>query len=135
VSARDDRPTYPTYVRKISRWWWTRRSYRSFAAREFTSIFAAMFSAVLLLLLFALWRGRSTWERVVSWLDDPWAIAVASVILVVMLYHTVTWFQLTSQVQVVRLGRRVVPRRVVVAALFVAWLVASALVVYFTAWF
>ena len=135
MNTRASRPTYPTYVRKTSRWWWTRRAYRRFAAREFTAIFAAMFSLLMLLLLYALSKGPSTWERVVSWLDDPWAMAVSALILLAVLYHTITWFQLTSHVQVVRLGRRVVPRRVVIAGLFVAWVVASVSIVYFTAWF
>jgi fumarate reductase subunit C len=129
------RSTYPTYVPKLSRWWWLRRSYRSFAAREFTAIFAGAFSLFLLVFLFSLSRGPAAYERLLGWLDSQGAVAVFAVVLVAMLYHTVTWFQLTSRVQIVRLGRYVVPRRIVVAALFAAWIGASVIVAYFHVWY
>jgi succinate dehydrogenase subunit C len=130
-----DRPTYPSYVPKLSRWWWLRGSYRSFAAREFTSIFAGAFSVLLLLFLFALSRGREAYEGFLRWLDSPGVVVLFSAILAAMLYHTVTWFRLTSHVQVVRLGRRVVPRRMVNAAMFAVWIGVSAVVAYFHVWF
>jgi fumarate reductase subunit C len=126
VSAEEPR-RYPVYTRKIPRTWWLRSpGYRRFAAREFTSVFAAAYSVILLLLLFALSRGPDTYAGFLRWLKLPGIVAVQALILVAMLYHAGTWFLLTSRAMVIRLGRRTVPRNWMLAALVVGWLVASA---------
>jgi fumarate reductase subunit C len=127
---------YPVYVRKVPRTWWMRtRPYRRFAAREITSMFAAAFSGLLLLFLFALSRGRAAYEGFLRWLENPGVVALCVVILVAVLYHAATWFQLSSRILMIRLGRRVVRPRAVIAGLVLAWLAASALVAYFHIWF
>jgi fumarate reductase subunit C len=127
---------YPVYEPKIPGTWWLRSApFRRFAAREFTAVFAAAFSAILLLLLLALSRGREAYEGFLQWLRLPAVILVSSVIFVALLYHAVTWFQLTAHIQVVRLGGNVVPRRAVVGALLGTWVVVSSLVVYLLVWF
>jgi fumarate reductase subunit C len=118
---------YPVYTRKTRRTWWLGSSgYRKFAAREFTSVFAAAYSVILLLLLFALSRGPDAYEGFLRWLKLPGIVALQALILVAMLYHAGTWFLLTSRAMVIRLGRRTVPRKVVLAALVVGFIVASA---------
>ena len=124
------------YVPKVPTTWWVRTApFRRFAAREFTAVFAAAFSAILLLLLLALSRGQETYEGFLRWLRLPAVIVLSSVIFVALLYHAVTWFRLTAHIQVVRLGGNVVPRRAVVGALLGTWVVVSSLVVYLLVWF
>jgi fumarate reductase subunit C len=123
-------------VRREPRTWWLRSpGFRRFAAREITSVFAAGFSVVLLLFLWALSRGREAYEGFLRWLDHPATVALFAVILAAMLYHAGTWFRLTAHVQVVRLGRWEVPRQAVTATLFVVWIGASALIAYIHIWF
>jgi fumarate reductase subunit C len=125
VKAEEPR-RYPLYTRKISRTWWLGSpGYRRFAAREFTSVFAAAYSVILLLFLFALSRGREAYEGFLRWLNLPGIVALEVLILIAMLYHAGTWFLLTSRAMVVRLGRRTVPRKVVLSALVVAWVAVS----------
>jgi len=127
---------YPVHIRKVPRTWWLRTApYRRFAAREFTSIFAAVFSVILLLFLFALSRGRGEYEGFLRWLQLPGVIAVFAVLLAALLYHTLTWFQLSTRILLIRLGRRVVHPTLVIGTLVAAWLVASAIVAYFHIWF
>lgn len=127
---------YPVYVRRPSRTWWLRtRAYRRFAAREATSLFAAAFSLILLLFLFALSRGPGAYEGFLRWLQRPGTVVLALLILAAILYHAGTWFRLTSHILVVRLGRLVVPRNVVVGGLVALWLLVSGLVVYLYASF
>jgi fumarate reductase subunit C len=129
-------PGYPVFVQKISRTWWLEHpGYRRFAARETTSVFVAAFSVLLLLFVFAVSRGREAFEGFLRWLALPGIIALHAVILVAVLYHMATWFRLTSRATVVRLGHRTIPRAAVEGAMYAAWLVASALVVYFLLWF
>jgi fumarate reductase subunit C len=124
------------YVPKVPTTWWLRTApFRRFAAREFTAVFAAGFSTILLLLLLALSRGQEAYEGFLHWLRLPAVIVVSSGIFVALLYHAVTWFRLTAHIQVVRLGGNVVSRRAVVGALLGTWVVVSSLVVYLLVWF
>jgi fumarate reductase subunit C len=134
--SRGDRARYPAYVPEYPRSWWLHTGpYRRFAAREITSMFAAAFSGLLLLFLLALSRGREAYEGFVRWLKLPAVTAVFAVILVAVLYHALTWFRLTAHIQVVRLGRRVVPKSVVITGLIGIWMLASVIVAYIHIWF
>ncbi|MGH2739949.1 MAG: fumarate reductase subunit C [Actinomycetota bacterium] len=127
---------YPVYVRKVPRTWWLRTGpYRRFAAREFTAVFAAAFSIIMLLFLYALSSGPDDFAGFLRWLAIPGVVVLSAVILLATVYHAVTWFRLTSQILVVRLGRRIVPRRAVVVALLAAWVAVSGAVAYLHIWF
>jgi fumarate reductase subunit C len=127
---------YPVYVPKVPRTWWLRTApNRRFAAREFTAVFAAAFSVILLLFLFALSEGKEAYEGFLRWLRLPAVVALSSIILVAMLYHAGTWFRLTAHIQVIRIGRNEVSRGAVVAALLGIWVVVSAIVAYLYVWF
>ena len=127
---------YPVYVPKVPRDWWLRTApYRRFAAREFTAVFAAVFSVILLLFLSALSQGKDAYEGFLRWLRLPAVVAFSSIILLAMLYHAGTWFRLTAHIQVIRIGPNEVPRGVVVAALLGIWIVVSAIVAYLYVWF
>ncbi|MGH2554850.1 MAG: fumarate reductase subunit C [Actinomycetota bacterium] len=134
--SRENGRKYPVYVPRQSRTWWLRTgAYRRFAAREITSMFAAIFSGLLLAFLFALSRGPQAYRDFLGLLDSRVMVALSALILVALLYHTATWFRLSTYILVVRLGRTTVPKRVVLAGLIGAWLVASAAVAYFHIWF
>jgi len=127
---------YPVYVPEVPRDWWLRTApYRRFAAREFTAVFAAVFSVILLLFLSALSQGKDAYEGFLRWLRLPAVVAFSSIILLAMLYHAGTWFRLTAHIQVIRIGPNEVPRGVVVAALLGIWIVVSAIVAYLYVWF
>lgn len=127
---------YPVHIRKMPRTWWLRSGpFRRFAARELTSAFAAAFSLILLLLLFALSRGQEEYEAFLRWLNSPAAVALSAVILVALVYHTLTWFRLTTRILVIRLGRLVLPPTLILGLLVAAWIAASAIVAYLLVWF
>jgi fumarate reductase subunit C len=128
----------PTQLRlyrpRISTWWWTRkRSYFVFVLRELSSIFVAWFAVFLLLFIWAVGRGESAYRSFVDWAGSPWLIALNVVALVFVLFHTVTWFNLTPQAMDVRVEGHKVPAfhiiagqytGLVVVSAFVAWLVS-----------
>jgi fumarate reductase subunit C len=119
----------------MPRAWWLRTGpYRRFFARELTSVFVAAFSVILLLLLFALSRGRQAYEGFLRWLDLPGVVLLSAVILTAVLYHTATWLRLTAHVQVIRVRGKVVPRNAVTAGLVGAWIVVSGVVAYLHIW-
>jgi fumarate reductase subunit C len=124
------------YVRKYPLTWWLRPGpFLRFAAREITSMFAAIFSGLMLLFLFALSRGREQYEGFLRWLKLPGVVAISVIVLAALLYHMGTWFRLTTHILEVRVRRRVLPRRVVLAGLVIVWLGVSAAVAYFHVWF
>jgi fumarate reductase subunit C len=98
-------------------------------------MFAAMFSGLLLAFLLALSWGRQTYLDFLRLLDTPGMVALSSLILAFLLYHTATWFRLSTHILVIRLGRWTVPRGVILAGLVGGWIVASAAVAYFHIWF
>jgi fumarate reductase subunit C len=133
---QDGKHRYPVLVPRPSRTWWLKAGpYRRFAAREITSMFAAIFSGLLLAFLLALSLGQHSYQSFLRFLGSPGMLAVSSLILVALLYHTATWFRLTTHIVVIRLGRRTVPRNAILAGLVVVWLAVSAAVGYFLIWF
>jgi fumarate reductase subunit C len=136
AAGRHDGPRYPVYVPKPTRTWWLKTwPYRRFAAREITSMFAAAFSVLMLMFLFALSRGPEEYRGFLNWLKLPGVIAASALILAALLYHMGTWFRLTTHIVVIRIGSRTVSRLVQIGALVVVWLGVSAAIAYFHIWF
>jgi succinate dehydrogenase subunit C len=134
--TQEERRRYPVYVPPQSRTWWLKSGpYRRFAAREITSMFAAIASGLLLAFLFALSSGPESYRGFLRLLDAPGMVAFSAVTLAALLYHTGTWFRLTTHIVVIRLGRRTVPRGALLAALVAMWIAVSAAVAYFHIWF
>jgi fumarate reductase subunit C len=134
VSTAEGRK-YPAYAPRAASTWWLRGGpYRRFAAREFTAAFAAAFSVIMLLFLYAISRGPQAYEGFLRWLKLPAVVGISAVILVAVVYHAFTWFRLTAHIQVVRLGRIVLPKGTVLGVLIAAWTVASAVVTYLHVW-
>jgi fumarate reductase subunit C len=128
--------SYPLYFPKYPRSWWLRKGpYRRFAAREITSMFSAAVSATLLAFLFELSRGPKAYEGFLRLLDSPWMVAASALTLTALLYHTATWFRLTTHIVVIRVRGWTLPPALLIVALSVAWVGASAAVAYFLVWF
>lgn len=124
---------HPRWYREpVSTWWWLqRRSYVAFILRELSSVFVAWTVVFLLLLVRAAGNGSGSYANFLDWADTPWVVLLNVVTLAFIVYHSVTWFQLTPKAMVVRMrGRRVPPAAIagsafagwVVVSLFVAWL-------------
>jgi fumarate reductase subunit C len=99
-----------TYRKPVSRLWWTKkRSYFLFAMRELSSVFVAWFAVFLMVMVFAIGRGEASYQRFLDWAASPIVVVVNIVALAFAVLHTMTWFVLTPQAMVVRLGGRRVP--------------------------
>ena len=99
-----------TYRKPVSRLWWTKkRSYFMFVMRELSSVFVAWFAVFLMVMVFAIGRGEASYLRFLDLAASPIVIVVNIVALAFAVLHTVTWFVLTPQAMVVRLGGRLVP--------------------------
>ncbi|MDX1343886.1 MAG: hypothetical protein R3227_16070 [Reinekea sp.] len=80
-----------------ARWWLRRPGYRRYMLREATSLLVGLFTVELWLALLALARGEASWTQFVETLQSPWMLAFNLVCWLAVLWHTVTWFQLTPK--------------------------------------
>jgi len=119
------------YRSRMSTWWWLRKpSYLAFMLRELSSVFVAWAVIFLLLLVYAVGRGAQGYRDFLSWAGTPWVVTLNGVTLVFLVYHAVTWFNLTPRAMAVRLRGRRVPGLAIAGPAYAGWLVVSA----FVAW-
>jgi fumarate reductase subunit C len=119
------------YRAPVSTWWWLGRpSYVRFILRELSSVFVAWSVVFLLLLVRAVGRGPSSYADFLAWAATAWVVLLNIVTLGFVVYHAVTWFQLTPAAVAVRLRGRRVPGAAIAVSAYAAWTAASA----FVAW-
>ncbi len=119
------------YVRPMPKTWWLRRFvYTKFMLREITSVFIALFLIELLCFVSQLPKGPEAMHEFLQTLQSPGWILFHGVALAFALFHTITWFNLTPKVMVVRLGEEKLPAWLLAGANYVAWIVLSALLVW-----
>ncbi len=118
------RPSISTY------WWLQRRSYFAFIMRELSSIFVAWGVIYLLLMIRAVSRGASQFQEFLTWSVNPVVLVINVVTLGFIVYHAITWFNLSPQAMVVRVKGKRVPPTLIIASNYLAWVAASALVLW-----
>ena len=117
------------YRRRMPIFWWLgKRSYVGFIARELTSLAVAYATVLVLVEVALLDRGAEAHRRFVALLGRPPVVAWHALLLAVLLFHTLTWLNLAPKAMVVRLGARRVPNGALLAAHYLGWIAASALV-------
>jgi len=109
-------------------WWLERRSYLLFVLRELSSVFVAWTVVYLLLLVNAVSDGPASYQRFLDRSGEWWMVAINVIAMLFLLLHVVTWFGLAPRAMVVKVRKRRVPPRQIVAAHYLAWLVLSAIV-------
>ena len=111
----------------MSVWWWLKnRAYAKFVLREMTSVFVALFAMLYLWQLRALAQGPDAYAQFMARLKTPLFLTVDIVALVFVLFHTITWFNLTPTAMVVRVKGKRVPDGIVAGSNYVAWVFVSA---------
>jgi fumarate reductase subunit C len=113
----------------MSVWWWLKsRAYSKFVLRELTSVFVAFFAMLYLWQLRALAAGPEAYAQFVARLKTPLFLTVDTVAFLFVLFHTITWFNLTPTAMVVRVKGRRVPDRIVAGSNYVVWVLLSGIV-------
>jgi len=95
--------------------------------REFTSVFVAGYCIFLLIFVYKLSQGPEAYEKMIKLLESPVSITLHVVAFIFVIYHSVTWFNLTPKILVLRIGEKQVPPYLISGANFVAWLTISAI--------
>jgi fumarate reductase subunit C len=119
----------PSYHRRIGVFWWVhKRSYFLFVMRELSSLFVAWFVVYLLMFVAAIGGGQQSYDDFLDRASSPLLLVLNAVALLFIVLHTITWFSLTPQAMVLRLGGRRVPGWVIIAAQYAGLAVVSAFI-------
>jgi len=117
------------YIRKYPNTWWLKRQpYFLFMIRELTSLFVAGYCIFLLVFLYKLSQGPQKYEQILKLLESPISIILHILAFILAAYHSITWFNLTPKVLVLRFGEEKVPSFLISGPHFAAWLGISAII-------
>jgi len=119
------------YRRRVSVWWWLKKgAYTGFVLRELTSVFVAFFAVVTLWQLRALGQGPEAYGAFLARLKTPPFLVLDAIAFLFVLFHAITWLNLTPKAMVVRLRGKRVPDWAILGANYAAWLVLSVAVAF-----
>lgn len=120
-------PYHPRWYRaRMSVWWWLKkRSYARFVLRELTSVFVAFFALLTLWQVRAALQGPEAYARFLERMKTAPFLVLNVVALLFVLFHAVTWLNLAPKAMVLAFRGKRVPDAAVLAANYLAWLVAS----------
>lgn len=121
------------YVRAPDRtgWYLSHRRYMQHMAQELTCVFIGAYALLLLWAIRALASGEQAWQAFLQALGNPVALALQWLVLLVTLYHTVSWFAVTPKAMPVQLGERFLPGLVIAGVHYGIWFFLSLAVLYF----
>lgn len=111
-------------------WWLGKGAYLKFIVRELTSLSVAYAA---LLLLFQAWfatRGEDRYLQFTEWLQSAPVVSFHVVVLLALIFHTVTWLRLAPKALVIKLGGRRLPDRLVLVGHYAAWGGATAVLLW-----
>ncbi|HJP32020.1 MAG TPA: fumarate reductase subunit C [Candidatus Latescibacteria bacterium] len=109
--------------------WWVRRwVYIGFIFRELTSVAIAYCAILLMFLYWGLHSGPETYAKLMSCLTHPLMITLNVFALFAVLYHSITWFNLSPKAMVFRFGKWRVPDLMVAGGNYAGWFVVSAVI-------
>ncbi len=115
------------YIRPMpTTWWLKRKTYFLFMVRELTCVFVGGYALFLLILA----MQRDDPQAFAALLDSPLLIALQIIALPMVLYHSITWFNLTPKVVVLWRGEERVSPILIAGAHYVAWIIASVAVLW-----
>jgi len=115
-----------TYLKPVSNTWWLKRKpYILFMIRELTSIFVAGYCIFLIVLVFKLGEGSSSYSNFTTTLQSPTSVTLHIISLIFVLYHTITWFNLTPKILVLYRGEERISQRLVAGVFYITWAVVS----------
>jgi fumarate reductase subunit C len=98
--------------------------------RELTSVFVAGYCIFLLVLVYKLTQGADAYGNFMAALKSPGSVALHLITLAFVLYHTITWFNLTPKILVLYRGEERIPQGLVAGVFYAGWVVVSVIVVW-----
>jgi fumarate reductase subunit C len=119
------------YFKGMPIFWWTKKwSHVRFILRELTSFGVAFFAIIIILDVQSMNQGPEAYNNFQLWLQSPMAIILHSVAFILVLYHSVTWFNLAPKAMVIKLGKHKVPGYIISGMNYTVWVVLSVITIW-----
>ena len=99
-----------------------------FIVRELSSVFVALFVVLTLLQVWALSHGPQAYQAFQERLQTPPVLVLNIIGLFFVLFHAITWFNLTPRAMVVRLRGKKLPDVMIIAPNYIGWLIVSGVI-------
>lgn len=134
---RDRYPMYyeghpKLYFKRKPIFWWTKKwTHSRFILRELTSLGVAWFAVMLIFIVRALKNGPEAFMLFETWISHPLVITLNILALVLVVYHSITWFNLAPKAIVIRIGINKVPAYVIAGLNYGAWVAFSIAIIYY----
>ena len=123
------------YRRVISSTWWMNKpSYLFFMLRELTAVFIWLFLLSYLVQLSHFAKGAESYSEFLASRSSFGWVLFNIVALIAAVYHSVTWFNLTPKVLVVRKGEEKIPDGLIAGPHYAAWLGISFVIIWIALW-
>ena len=124
-----------TYVRPMTGWWRRNPFYIWYMVREASCVFITIYALVLLVGLWRLSQGQAAFDAWRAALTAPTSIVFHFVTLVMVTYHSWTWFKIMPKTMpFVRIAGKRVSDRAIVASGVIATVVASIVLFVLVRW-
>ncbi|HSD75353.1 MAG TPA: hypothetical protein VLB75_11330 [Steroidobacteraceae bacterium] len=122
------------YLRPMQGWWRRNPFFVRYMIREATALIVALYALVLLAGVLCLSQGEAAWNSWLAALRGPVSIALHLLMLVAMIYHTYSWFEIMPKTMPAVLigGKRVPATTVTLLGLVAA--AASSLALFAAVW-
>jgi fumarate reductase subunit C len=101
-----------------------------YMTREITCIFIGAYTLLLVKGIGALAAGQAAYEAFLQGLQGPGSIAFHVATLVLAVYHTGTWFNVTPKALPVQIGESFVPNGAIAGAHYAGWAVLSLVILF-----
>lgn len=117
------------YVRKTQGiWWLSRRFYTVYMLRELTSLALMLYSILLTFGLIRLAQGAEAWQGFLAAVSSPLMVIFQLICLVAVVFHAVTWFQLTPRASPILVKGEFVPASTIISIQYGVWAVVSVVI-------
>ena len=119
------------YIRPVSNTWWLdKKQYILFVIRELTSIFVAGYCLFLLFFILKIGDGNETYNLMIIFLKSPLILVLHLISFPFILYHTITWFNLTPKIMVLQIGEEKVPKELIAGLVYISWGLLSLILIW-----
>ncbi len=118
------------YVREMSKttWFLTQNRYKVYMLHEITSIFVAIYTAILIVGLFRLAQGPEAWQGWLAAVTSPIGVIFHVLAFIFALIHTTSWFKAVPQAMRIQRGEDFVPGKLIIGAHYGVWTAVSVVV-------
>src|SRR5262249_19305765 len=117
------------YIRPMPALWWLHNRHLAlFMLRELSSLFVAGYSIFLIVMLYRFGQGDAAFHAFFETLRSPASIIIQLIVLVFVVFHTVTTVEASPVIMVLWRGEEKMNPAIIVGANYAAWLVASVLI-------